>query len=168
MRLKYKWFEFPSNPYKIEISSSVNCSSKSLPGRNSVVENISVNPTVVCGNGEFYGENCEEYCARLKIMLADTESGWLFLPSSPPVKAFFTLFKFSKSAKKNAVSYSFEFIEDCTDRRSYNNPDFIIADGMENAYEIANRFDVSVNDIMILNDFKSPFSIVKGDKVVLR
>lgn len=168
MRMKYKNFEFPSNPYKIEISSSVNCSSKALPGVGSTVENVSVNPTVVSGNGEFCGEGCEEYCARLKNMLTDMKSGWLFIPSAPPVKAFFTAFKFGKNAKKNAVSYSFEFVEDCTDRKPYNAPDFIIADGMENAYEIANRFDISVNDIMNLNDFQSPFAIRKGDRVMLR
>lgn len=168
MRLKYKEFEFPSNPGKIEILSSASCSSKPVLSGGSAVENISADPIVVCGSGEFYGEGCEEYCARLQNILKDTSSGWLFIPSSPPVKAFFTAFSFSKNTKKNSVLYSFKFTEDCLDRMAERKFDCTVARTGENAYEIANRTGISVNDIMLLNDFKSPFDIEEGDRVVLR
>lgn len=168
MRMKYKDFEFPSNPAEIEIISSSSYSNKSELNGGSIVENLSVNPTVVCGNGEFYGEGSEAYCARLQNMLKDRASGWLFVPSAPPVKAFFTEFKFGKSNKKNAVSYSFKFTEDCIEKEARVKPEYITACEGDNAFEIANRFSVSVNDIMRLNDFKTPFDISEGDGVVLR
>lgn len=168
MRMKYKNFEFPSNPRKIEILSSSACSSKSELNGCSVVENVTVNPIVVIGEGEFFGDGGEEYCARLQNMLRDRVSGWLFVPSAPPIKAFFTEFKFGKNNKKNAVSYSFRFTEDCMDKVARVQPEYITACEGDNAFELANHFDVSVNDIMHLNDFKSPFDIKAGDRVVLR
>ena len=168
MRLKYKNFEFPANPSKIEILSSSNCNGKPIFNGNSAVENVSVNPVIVTGNGEFFGEGGENYCATLQNILKSTESGWLFLPSAPPVKAYFTEFKFSKDTKRNSVLYSFKFTEDCTDRKAERLFKYIVAEEGENAFEIANRCKVSVNDIMRLNDLKSPFEISKGDRVVLR
>lgn len=168
MRLKYKSFEFPSNPANIEILSSTNCSSSPVFAGSSVVENISVNPIVVKGSGEFYGGKCEEYCTVLGNLLECTESGWLFTPLSAPMKAYFTEFEFSKNTEKNAVEYSFKFTEDCNARKAYIELPYIIAEENENAFEIANRYNVSVNEIMRLNDFKSPFDISAGDRVVLR
>ncbi|MCH5321284.1 MAG: LysM peptidoglycan-binding domain-containing protein [Eubacterium sp.] len=168
MKLKYKNFEFPSNPGKIEIMSSSNCNSKPIFDGNSAVENVSVNPVIVTGSGEFFGEGREEYCGVLQNLLKSTESGWLFLPSAPPVKAYFTEFKFSQNTKRNSISYTFEFTEDCTDRKSERLFKYTVAGDGENAFEIANRCSVSVNDIMRLNDLKSPFEISKGDRVVLR
>lgn len=168
MKLKYKSFEFPVNPISIEISSSANCASKPVFNENSVTQNVSVNPVYITGSGELYGDNCNAYCACLQNIIKDKSSGWLILPSAPPVKAFFTKFKFSKSSKKNCVAYSFEFTEDCTRRKAKIPFKYTIAELGENAFEIANRCDVSVNDIMRLNDLKSPFEINSGDRVVLR
>lgn len=168
MRMKYKNFEFPSNPGKIEILTSSSYSSKADLNGGSVVENLSVNPTVVCGNGEFGGAGSEEYCARLQNMLRDRASGWLFVPSAPPVKAFFTEFKFERNSKKNAVLYAFKFVEDCMDKEAHIQPEYITAGEGDNAFEIANRFGISINDIMTFNDFKTPFDINEGDRVVLK
>ncbi len=168
MKLKYKEFEFPVNPDSIEISSSSNCSSKPVFGGNSNVENVSVNPIIVSGNGEFFGESAREYCACLQNLLKRKESGWLFVPSSPPVKAYFTEFKFSRNTKRNSISYFFVFTEECSDRKSERLFKYTYAEKDENAFELANRCNVSVNDIMRLNDFKSPFELTEGDRVVLR
>lgn len=166
MKLKYKDFEFTVNPDSIEFTSSTNCKSKSVFGSNSVCENISVNPVVVTGGGAFYGDKGAEHCAVLQNMLKSHQSGWLFIPSFPPIKAFFTEFKFSKSSRKNAASYTFKFTEDCDDRNPVKKITYTFALKNENAFEIANRCNACVDDIMRLNDLKSPFDIAEGDKVV--
>lgn len=168
MKLKYKNFEFPSNPEKIEILSSTNCSSSAVLDKNSAVQNVSVNPVIVKGSGEFYGNTGEETAALIQNMLRDKRSGWLMLPFFVPVKAFFTAFEFCKNSSKNAVSYSFEFTEDCSGRVAERDFKYTLAKAGENAFEIANRYDISVNDIMLFNDFKTPFDIKEGDRVVLR
>lgn len=168
MKLKYKSFEFPSNPEKLEVLSSTNCSSSAVPDKNSAVQNVSVNPVIVKGSGEFYGNTCEETAAFLQNMLRDKTSGWLLLPFSIPVKAFFTSFEFCKRSSKNSVLYSFEFTEDCSGRMAERIFKYTFAEKGENAFEIANRCNVSVNDIMLFNNFKTPFDISAGDRVVLR
>lgn len=168
MKLKYKDFEFSVNPSSIEIFSSANCAVKAVFNENSVTQNVSVNPVIVVGSGEFYGDKCDEYCAFLQNMIKEKSSGWLILPSAPPVKAFFTEFKFCKSSKKNCLAYSFEFTEDCTRRSPIKHLKYTIAETGENAFEIANRCNTSVNEIMCLNDLKSPFDIKSGDRVVLK
>jgi hypothetical protein len=168
MIVSYKDYQFPSNPQSIEISLSSNCNSSAIFDGNSVTENVSINPIVVTGSGEIYGDSGDEYCSYLGNMLKDKSSGWLLLPSAMAIKAYFTKFKFSRDNKKNSVSYSFEFTEDCTDRSAKKQFKYTIALDNENAFDIANRCDVSVNDIMSLNDFGTPFEIISGSKVVIR
>ncbi len=168
MRLKYKNFEFPANPASIEFLSSSNCCSKPVFDENSAVENISVNPVKITGEGEFFADSAQEYCSYLQNLLKSKKSGWLFVPSAPPVKAYFTEFKFSKNTKRNSILYFFEFTEDCSGRKAERLFKYTYAEKNENAFEIANRCDVSVNEIMRLNDFKSPFDIPQGSRVAIR
>lgn len=167
MRMQYKDFIFPSNPRNIKVSSSVNCSEKPVYGQNSDVQGVSVNPSVITGNGEFYFEKGEDGCSYLMHLLRQATSGWLFVPSSPPMKAFLTEFSFEKNAQKGCCTYSFEFKEDCTDKSETVLFAQTIARKGENMFEIANRCNVDVSAIMRLNDFKTPFDIKEGDVVRL-
>lgn len=168
MKLKFRNFEFPVNPSDIEISSSSNCVSRAVLGKNSNVQNLSVNPVTVTGSGAFYGDNGGEYCAMLQNMLKDKSSGWLLIPSAPPVKAFFTKFTFNKNCKKNCVQYSFAFTEDCTQRAAEKAFTCTVAKEGENAFDIAYRYSVTVDDIMRLNDIRTPFDIAEGSRVIIR
>ena len=167
MRMKYKDFIFPSNPKSVKVLSSVNCSEKSVYGKNSDVQGVSVNPSVITGNGEFYFEKGEDSCCYLMHLLHQATSGWLFVPSSPPMKAFLTQFTFEKNAQKGCYTYSFEFKEDCTDKSETVSSAQTIAKKGENAFEIANRCNVSVSRIMRLNDLRTPFDVKEGDVVML-
>lgn len=132
------------------------------------MENVSADPIVVLAEGEMYGESGEEACAKLQNMLFDKSAGWLMIPFAPPVKAYFTKFVFGKDSSKNRISYTAEFTQAaaCGDsRRQFNTT---VANDGENAFQIANRCGVSVNDIMKLNDFRSPFDIAGESKVVIR
>lgn len=100
MKLKYKSFEFPSNPEKIEILSSTNCSSSAVMDKNSAVQNVSVNPVIVKGSGEFYGNTGEETAALIQNMLRDKRSGWLMLPFSVLLKPFLRHLNFVRTAVK--------------------------------------------------------------------
>lgn len=168
MMMKFNDFEFPVNPKSIELSSSANCRKKSIYGKNSVVENVSVNPVIISGGGEMYGENAREECTCLLNMLRAKRSHWLFAPNMTPVKAFLTEFAYKQNSVKNSCFYSFKFVEDCNDKSMSLNLPYTVAGEGENAFDIAHRCDVSVNDIMACNDFKTPFDINAGDKVVLR
>ncbi len=167
MKMKFKDFTFPSNPGEIEVFSSTNIQSKAIYDSGSKTENVSVNPIIIKGKGEFFGDNAEELCLYLQHMLKDKTTGELMLPSSAGLNAFLTEFTYSKSCKKGSITYSFIFTEDCRQKREKRALPYTIARNGENAFDIANRCNISVSDIMRLNVYKTPFSIKNGDKVVL-
>lgn len=168
MKMKYKNFTFLSNPAVIKSSLSSNYSVTSQPGVNSVVENVSVNPAVITGNGEFFGEGALEACTYLQRLLRERTSGWLFAPAITPLKAFLTDFQWEKNSKNKSCVYSFKFVEDCGEKQEREKMSFVTAKQGQNAFDIAFENGVSVDDIMKLNEFKSPFDIEENDRVVLR
>lgn len=167
MKMKFKNFEFPTNPSVIEVKTSSNiCYSPMLSG-TSVVENTSVNTTVITGSGVFYGDKGEEYCIYLQHLLKQKRSGALLLPSCVGMEAYLTRLDYKKDTNLNKITYSFEFVEKCSDKQEIRLFCFTYAKAEENAFDIANRCGVSVESIMQKNDLLSPFSIKKGDKVVI-
>lgn len=168
MKMKFKNFEFPANPSEITVNNTSNCHSSALPWKNSVVENISINPATVEGKGEFYSNNGLEACSRLQKMLREKTSGWLFAPGIVPLKAFLTDFNWKQNSKSKSFLYNFKFVEDCTEKSEIENLSFVIALQGQNAFDIAFENGVSVDDIMILNNLITPFDIKENDRVVLR
>ena len=168
MKMKYKDFEWSVNPFDVKVVSSTNLNISPVFGKKSVSENVSINPTVVEGKGVFYGENGRERCSFLQHLLKLTDSGWLFISGAPPIRAFFIRFSFTNNSEKNCFSYEFKFVEDCSEKREERILSFIYAEEGENAFDIAYRCGVSVDDIMKNNDIKTPFDIAEGQKVAIR
>ena len=168
MKMKFRDFEFPSNPSSLEIISSTNVHSEPVFNMNSRVQNVSVNPVIVKGSGEFYGDDAEDNCNLLQHILRLKLSGVLLLPTSVSYNAFLTAFTFSRQADRNAISYSFVFTENCNSKSESRDFFYTVALKNENAFIIANRCGVSVSDIMKNNDLKTPFDIKEGDRVVLK
>jgi hypothetical protein len=166
--MKFKDFEFPSNPNTIEITSNRNVNINCVYGEKSVTENVSCNPTVISGSGSFFGDNADEYCTRLSRLLKIESSGWLYCPNAYPIKAFFSEFTYKVDSEKGCVQYNFTFIEDCSSKQEEKKFCYTISQKDENAFDIANREGVSVDDVMTLNDFKSPFDIKEGTTVKIR
>lgn len=166
MKMRFKDFIFPSNPSVFEVASSANMAVRSVYDGNSDVQSVSLNPIKVNGSGEFFGDKAEESCQYLMHMLRTKENGALLLPSGSGFNAYLNKFMFCKNAQKNSISYTFEFTEACSSKSEVRNFRFTICKSGENAFDIANRCNVSVDDIMKYNDFKTPFDIREGEKVV--
>lgn len=168
IKMKYKDFEFPTNPATLEISSKQNISVTDVYGSKGVAENVSAIPTVITGSGVFYGEKAHEHCTYLARLLKDSDSGWLHCPTAYPVKAFFADFVYKVNSEKSCISYSFRFIEDCNETKTEKKLYYTYVLDGENCFDIAYRENVSVNDIMRLNDLKTPFDIVQGERMKIR
>lgn len=168
MKMRFNDFVFPANPAKLEILLSSNFSSSPVFGRGSSVQNVSVNPAVIKGSGEFYGSRAESSCCYLQHILRLRTAGILFIPSSGSYNAYLTEFNFSRNADKSGIAYSFVFTESCSDRKERRSFCSTVAKEGENAFDIADRCCVSVNEIMERNSFKTPFDINKGDRVMMR
>ena len=82
--------------------------------------------------------------------------------------AFLTEFLYTLSADKSSASYSFVFTEDCSDVAGEKQLKETYVIPGENAFDIANRCNVSIDDIMKLNNFETPFDLKSGEVVRLR
>lgn len=168
VKMRFKDFEFPSNPAVIKTELSANVRENPLFQRDSAVYNVSRNAAVISGNGSFWGEERFTASALLKKLQNSSSAGWLFLPDGSCFNAFFTALTIEEDAKRGCVSYSFSFTENCSHRKEEYDFGFTLALENENMFDIAHRCGVAVETLMRLNDFKTPFSVKAGDKVVLK
>lgn len=168
MKMKYKDFEFPLNPSVIKVKHSRNISEKSLFDSDSAVYNISKNASVISGEGSFFGEKAFEYAGELEKINKESSSGWLFLPNGSCFDAYFKELTIKSDAKKNDVFYTFTFIENCNHKKNEREIEFVYAKEGENLFDVAYRCGISLETILELNNFKNPFDISVGDKVVLK
>lgn len=168
MKMKFKDFEFPSNPTVIKTELSNNVRENPLFGSDSAVYSVSRNAAVISGEGSLWGEERFTASALLKKLHSGSEAGWLFLPDGSCCNAFFTSLTLTEDAKRGCISYSFSFTENCLHKKEEYDFGFTVALENENMFDIAHRCGVAIETLMRLNDFKTPFSVKEGDKVVLQ
>lgn len=165
IKMKYGSFEFPSNPQIITAEFSSKIKHSYTLSKESVTEKIANEPSIISGNGIFFEDNAELYCQRLSEIMKDKSSHWLFCPGIYPVKAYLSKFTYQLDCKTGGASYTFQFTSDrspdVTERKFF----FTYADDNENAFDIANRCGISVDDIIRLNDLETPFDIRAGRRI---
>ncbi len=166
--MRFKDFVFDTNPSYIQVITARDISKSPIYSGKEVIQDISQKPIVVKGKGMFLGEGADEKCSHLSYLLRQGGAGELHCPSLYPIEAIFTEFKYDSSAKGEKIEYEFEFTQVCDDKKEIMPLDYVTAKEDENAFDIAARENVSVDDIMRKNDFETPFSITKGDRVNLR
>ncbi|MDE6110735.1 MAG: hypothetical protein K2F65_02340, partial [Eubacterium sp.] len=82
--------------------------------------------------------------------------------------AYLSSLDIKEDAKKSCISYSISFIEKNSGKQSEYDFGFTYAEDNENMFDIAFRCNQSIERLMELNNFANPFSVKKGDKVVLQ
>ena len=85
-------------------------------------------------------------------LLRQGGAGELHCPSLYPIEAIFTEFKYDSSATLGKIEYEFEFTQVCDDKKEIAPLDYIVAYDGDNAFDIAARANMSVDEIMQLND----------------
>ncbi len=168
MKMKYKNFEFPLNPYLIKVKHSRNIAENPIIDSDSAVYNVSKNASVISGEGCFFGEKAFDFASELERLSKSDSSGWLFIPSGNCFDAYLKDLTIKSDAKRSEVFYSFTFIENCNHSNNQREIDFIYANKDENFFDIANRCEIPIEKLLELNNRKNPFDIYDGDKVVLR
>jgi len=146
----------------------MNISETALAESSSAVENISRNAAVIKGEGEFYGESAAEKAAALEALYKSSEPGWLFLPDGGCYDAYFKDLTVKTDAKRSCIFYSFSFIENCSGKKAEYDFEVTYAQQGENMFDIAFRCKTAVETLMRLNDYKNPFAVCAGDRVVLK
>ena len=168
MKMRYKDFEFPSNPAVIKTELSNNVREDPLFGRDSAVYNVSRNAAVISGEGSLWDTDRITVATELKQLHKRGGAGWLFLPDGSCYNAFFTLLTISEDAKKGCITYAFSFTENCDHTETEYDFGYTYAKENENMFDIAFRCNTQIEKLMGLNDFETPFSVNAGDRVVLK
>lgn len=167
-KMRFKDFVFDTNPSYIQVITSRDVSNTSVYDGKGITQDISQKPIIVKGKGTFFLDDADEKCAHLSYLLRQGGAGELHCPSLYPIEAIFTEFKYDSSATLGKIEYEFEFTQVCDDKKEIAPLDYIVAYDGDNAFDIAARANMSVDEIMQLNDIESPFSIKKGERVKLR
>lgn len=167
MKLKYKNFEFIQNPQKITVKKSKSVGLKPLPGLGTEAQEICDDAAVIKIYGRFYGKDGDKAVKKLYALQAQKQAGALLLPGGDYFNAYFTSFETTRNAAENYISYEAQFTESQIGKNSSFVCKSTFAQNGENAFEIAARCGVSVEKIMKLNSFKTPFEVPAGAKVII-
>ena len=60
VRLQFKDFLFPANPYTVEISTAKTLSDQKAPGWRTTTQEICADPAVITVQGELYGDTARD------------------------------------------------------------------------------------------------------------
>lgn len=167
IKMRYKDFEFPQNPSQIKITRTKNISENPLFDVGSCVQEVSKNAAEITVAGKLPADESGVVLLRLKMLQEEKGSGSLFLPGGEYFDAFFEKFETVRNAAQNIVEYTAVFRENENHRKNRIDFGFTYAQKGENAFDIANRCAVAVEKIMQLNEFKSPFDIDEGSRVII-
>lgn len=168
IKMKFGDFEFPCNPRSVKTEVSKNLKQQVLIENEGAVFHISHNAAVIKCEGSFWGEGREKFADSLKILCRRAEHGWLFLPDGSCYDAYLASVSFDEDARRDCISYSAVFIENESGKKSGYDFGFTYAENGENMFDIAHRCGKSIESLMALNDFATPFSVSQGDRVVLK
>ncbi len=168
IKMRFNDFVFETNPLYIEVIASRDVKVNSIYGKNSIANDICQEPIIVKGKGVLYGDDAQEKCNIMSKLLRQGLQGELHCPSLYPIKAIFTLFKYNANAQKGGIEYEFEFTQVCGEDLQNLSLDYTYAALGENAFDIAKRTNICIDDIMNLNGFESPFSIEENERVNLK
>ena len=111
-KMRFKGFTFPHNPYKIEILSPSGTRSVLLPGLGEITQSLGSRCRIITGEGSFYGSYALEQCRKLQELQHQESAGYLYLPHTEPIKAYFTQLNLLCVGDGQLYTYRFEFVEE--------------------------------------------------------
>lgn len=167
-KMKFKDYVFDVNPSHIEVRHKRSINEKRLLNGRSRVQSGALHPAEIYGKGCFYGDTAYERLAVLEALHKKGGAGWLYLPQGSAYKVYFKELTVSFNSDKNRYEYSFLFAECTNNKKPLYDFSFTIARENENLFQLADRCSVGIERLMELNDYKTPFSVSAGDRVVLK
>ncbi len=166
VRLKYKDYAFPKNPKSIVITSSKHLSENKINGYRTQTTEICKNPCNITVSGEIT-QNINEETEKLKKLQNEKNSGFLQIPYADTYDAFFEKIEFKISANSEKVIYNAVFRENQKEKLDTVKITKTTVLKDENLFDISARTGVSVENLIEINNLKSPFDIKENQEVIL-
>lgn len=167
-KMQFKNFIFSTNPTTVKIKHNREIIKKAYTNGLSFCANVSVLPCEISGSGYFYGAGGKKSVAFLEALQKKQSSGRLYLPCGNTFNAYLKEFTVAFESDKNRYGYTFLFVENISEKRGKYDARYTVVANGENLFQIAQRSNTTVENLMALNDFKNPFAVKFGDRVVLK
>lgn len=110
-KMSFGAFIFRVNPQLLRISYSRTAAEATVPYGKRLVTDMDGSGRRITGEGEFYGEDCEEQFAALQRLFEAGGSDILYLPSQPPMLAVPVSLTLTGKDVGGVISYRFVFAE---------------------------------------------------------
>ena len=135
-----------------------------------ILQNLGRQPKIIKGRGSFTGEKAFFWFSELEKLLNDRTSGVLLISGVAPCCAIFKSLAMLGQPSKNTVDYEFTFIEDIGEIKSDTGErHYILLANGQNLWHISNIYDVSIENLMLLNPtIPTPWLVNQGDVVRIK
>lgn len=165
-KIRYKGYEWEHNPETLQMLKEENISErKFFSGKSYAVKN-STKCRRIIGKGILAGADCLKQFNELLKIQSDTQSGILTLPRQKPFYAYFKKLELLAEPVSNAVTYSFEFIEDSEREYIQNEKFYYTVKDEQTLWDISYNIDVPIETLVSLNpDIKRVDELEIGSKV---
>lgn len=167
-KMSYKNQFWKYNPSTVKLLSSREIVEQKIPLASNILQNFGRNSRIVTGEGYLFGEDCFLQYDSLWELHKEETSGLLTIPKFSVMNCYFTRLEIIGEPKENLIKYKFTFLEDMDCYKSKFVPSFHIAEKGQSLWDISNKYNISVEELLSLNLWiKHPFSLSEGDKVIL-
>lgn len=168
IKMSYRGFCFNANPKTVKAVMKKETEVTLFPFKHGRCREGAQAPITVEGSGSFFGENARAQAQALLSVFKRRGAAYLFSPVLFPIKAVFTSLEFSLDAPKNRIDYRFSFVQESSEKSGSFDFGYTLAEKGENLFDISSRTGVSIESIIDLNGFETPFSVKEGNRVWLR
>ncbi|MBQ7740589.1 MAG: DNA circularization N-terminal domain-containing protein [Eubacterium sp.] len=166
--MSFRGVDFVASPYETGIKMSKSITNTKIPFSKEKTEELCENSRVITGRGRFVGENASAKANELCAVFKTKGSAFLFTPAFSPIKVFFTELCLNIDTDNSCVNYSFTFVEDPNSQKRYEDFNYTRVRKNENIYDVANRCNLSVDELVRLNRVRNIFSLEEGEKLWLK
>lgn len=166
--LRFMGYTLHHNPHTLEVISSANISQYNIPDFTAVTQNTGNNPTVVKGEGIFYGENAFEQYMELKFISKSCKAGVLSVSGINPFCAYLSHIRLKCTPVDNYVEYAFTFTETTdylVEENSTAPTKYTVQQG-EDLWDISCKLDISIDTLIAFNSrLKNACDVSEGDVI---
>lgn len=153
VNLRFAGVTMSHNPKTLKITQSKKINSVGLVGGEKRLDSVSDNISKISGTGEIYGSNCFSVYEELMKLCFTNKAGVLSVPKLGTFRAVLEDVSVLAEPRENFLSVAFVFrMVSCTDAPKKIMPEqFIKPVGGESLWDIAYRYDVPIEKLVVLN-----------------
>ena len=157
------------NPHTLHITAVNNIDKQFTVNLYPMITIDGNNPTVVKGEGVFYGEDAFEQYLRLKKYCDCGEIGVLSLSGIYPFYAVLYHLELVCKPVDNMVSYTFFFVEVPKENENSTLPYYYTLKENQDLWDISYLFGIPMEKLIVFNpQIRSLNSVQAGDRIFLR